>query len=128
MDAAPQRLRVEKGAVHRSRFTLRGRLKLESIPMPKSLEELQSLAKRVRREIIVTIGAAKTGHPGGSLSAVEIVIEPYFDFMHIDPKNPKWPAAPGVAGRVRPDGLQHRGCGKKSDGPQALMRGARGAL
>jgi transketolase len=59
--------------------------------MPKSLEELQSLAKRVRREIIVMIGAAGTGHPGGSLSAVEIVIELYFDFMHIDPKNPKWP-------------------------------------
>jgi transketolase len=59
--------------------------------MPKSLEELQSLAKRVRREIIVMIGAAGSGHPGGSLSAVELVIELYFDFMHIDPKNPKWP-------------------------------------
>jgi transketolase len=59
--------------------------------MPKSLEELQSLAKRIRREIVVMIGAAGTGHPGGSLSAVEIVVELYFDFMHIDPKNPKWP-------------------------------------
>jgi len=59
--------------------------------MPKSLEELQSLAKRIRREIIVMIGAAGSGHPGGSLSAVELVIELYFDFMHIDPKNPKWP-------------------------------------
>ena len=59
--------------------------------MPKSLEELQTLAKRVRREIIVMIGAAGSGHPGGSLSAVELVIELYFDFMHIDPKNPKWP-------------------------------------
>src|ERR1700733_7216104 len=59
--------------------------------MPKSLEELQTLAKRVRREIVVMIGAAGTGHPGGSLSAVEILIELYFDFMHIDPKNPKWP-------------------------------------
>ena len=59
--------------------------------MPKSLEELQTLAKRVRREIIVMIGAAGSGHPGGSLSAVELVIELFFDFMHIDPKNPKWP-------------------------------------
>jgi transketolase len=59
--------------------------------MPKSLEELQSLAKRVRREIIEMTGAAKTGHPGGSLSAVELIIELFFDYMRIDPKNPKWP-------------------------------------
>ena len=59
--------------------------------MPKSIEELQSIAKRIRREIIEMIGAAKSGHPGGSLSAVEIVVELYFDHMRIDPKNPKWP-------------------------------------
>ncbi len=59
--------------------------------MPKSLEELQSLAKLVRREIIEMTGAAGTGHPGGSLSAVELVVELFFDYMHIDPKNPKWP-------------------------------------
>ena len=35
------------------------------------------------------IGAAKSGHPGGSLSAVEILVELYFNHMHIDPKNPK---------------------------------------
>jgi transketolase len=59
--------------------------------MPKSLEELQSTAKRVRREIIEMIGAAGSGHPGGSLSAVELIVELYFDYMRIDPKNPKWP-------------------------------------
>jgi transketolase len=58
--------------------------------MPKSLPELQALAKQVRREIIEMTGAAKTGHPGGSLSAVEILVELYFDYMHIDPKNPSW--------------------------------------
>ncbi len=58
--------------------------------MPKSLSELQALAKQVRREIIEMTGAAKTGHPGGSLSAVEILVELYFDYMHIDPKNPTW--------------------------------------
>ena len=36
------------------------------------------------------IGAAKSGHPGGSLSAVEMVVELFFDYMKIDPKNPKW--------------------------------------
>ena len=59
--------------------------------MPKSLEELQAIAKRVRRDIIEMIGTAGSGHPGGSLSAVEIVVQLYFDFMRIDPKNPKWP-------------------------------------
>jgi transketolase len=59
--------------------------------MPKSLEELQTIAKRVRREIIEMIGDAGSGHPGGSLSAVELIVELYFDYMHIDPKNPKWP-------------------------------------
>ena len=58
--------------------------------MPKSLAELQEIAKRVRREIVEMTGAAKSGHPGGSLSAVEIVVELYFDFMKIDPKNPTW--------------------------------------
>src|SRR5512140_1696063 len=56
--------------------------------MPRTVEELQSIAKRVRREIVEMIGAAKSGHPGGSLSAVEIVVELYFDHMRIDPKNP----------------------------------------
>jgi transketolase len=59
--------------------------------MPKSLEELQVIARRIRREIIEMIGAAKSGHPGGSLSAVELVVELYFDHMRIDPKNPTWP-------------------------------------
>jgi transketolase len=59
--------------------------------MPKSLEELQAIALRVRREIIEMIGAAKSGHPGGSLSAVELIVELYFDYMRIDPRNPTWP-------------------------------------
>jgi transketolase len=58
--------------------------------MPKSLAELQDIAKRVRREIIQMTGAAKSGHPGGSLSAVEILVELYFDFMKIQPGNPTW--------------------------------------
>jgi transketolase len=59
--------------------------------MSKSIPELQEIAKRVRREIIEMIGAAKSGHPGGSLSAVEILVELYFNRMRIDPKNPGWP-------------------------------------
>jgi transketolase len=59
--------------------------------MAKSLEELQEIAKRIRREIVQMIGAAKSGHPGGSLSAVEMVVELFFHHMRIDPQNPKWP-------------------------------------
>ena len=59
--------------------------------MPKSIDELQSIARQIRREIVTMIGAAKSGHPGGSLSAVEILVELYFNHMHIDPKNPTLP-------------------------------------
>src|SRR6516164_4151682 len=58
--------------------------------MAKSIEELGDIAKRVRRDIVTMITAAKSGHPGGSLSAVEILVELYFNTMRIDPTNPKW--------------------------------------
>jgi len=56
----------------------------------KSLEQLQALAKEVRRDIVTMIHAAKSGHPGGSLSAVEILITLYYDVMRHDPQNPGW--------------------------------------
>jgi transketolase len=59
--------------------------------MSRSIEELQVIAKSIRREIVEMTGAAKSGHPGGSLSAVEIVVELFFNHMKIDPRNPKWP-------------------------------------
>ncbi len=61
------------------------------MPEKKSLEELQALAKEIRRNIVKMIGAAKSGHPGGSLSAVEIVVTLYYDVMRHDPQNPSWP-------------------------------------
>jgi transketolase len=56
-----------------------------------NIDELQGIAKRVRREIIEMITTAKSGHPGGSLSAVEIVCTLFFDILNIDPQNPHWP-------------------------------------
>src|SRR6186997_230286 len=53
--------------------------------------ELQAIARRVRRHIVTMITAAKSGHPGGSLSAVELLVTLYFDVMRHDPANPKWP-------------------------------------
>ena len=52
--------------------------------------ELAAITKRMRREVIEMITAAKSGHPGGSLSAAEIVVTLYFDVMQHDPANPKW--------------------------------------
>src|SRR5260370_17495486 len=57
----------------------------------KNVAELQVIAKRGRGEIVEMMGGAKSGHPGGSLSAVEILTTLYFDVMRHDPSNPDWP-------------------------------------
>jgi transketolase len=57
----------------------------------RSVEELRVICTRVRRHIVEMTGAAKSGHPGGSLSAVEIVVTLFFDVMRHDPSNPEWP-------------------------------------
>ena len=50
---------------------------------------LEPKAKIIRRDIVKMIGAAKSGHPGGSLSAVEMLVALYFgETMNHDPKNP----------------------------------------
>ena len=57
----------------------------------QNIDELQRIAKLIRRHIIVMLGEAKSGHPGGSLSAVETVVTLYWDVMRHDPANPAWP-------------------------------------
>ena len=57
----------------------------------QNVKELQAVSKTIRRHIIEMTGAAKSGHPGGSLSAVEIVVALYFDALRHDPSNPNWP-------------------------------------
>jgi transketolase len=56
----------------------------------RTLEELQSISKQVRRHIVEMICAAKSGHPGGSLSAVETLVTLYYDVMNHDPAKPDW--------------------------------------
>lgn len=51
--------------------------------------ELKEIAQNIRIDIIRSIHAAGSGHPGGSLSATDIVTALYFREMNIDPKNPK---------------------------------------
>lgn len=52
-------------------------------------KQLQKTACNVRMGIIESVHAAKSGHPGGSLSIAEILTYLYFKEMNIDPKNPK---------------------------------------
>jgi len=58
---------------------------------PMSVEELKTMAATIRRDIIEMIHTAGSGHPGGSLSATDIVTALYFRVMRIDPQNPDWP-------------------------------------
>ena len=53
--------------------------------------ELQKTANEIRKGIIKATHAAKSGHPGGSLSATEVFTYLYFEEMNIDPKNPTDP-------------------------------------
>lgn len=52
--------------------------------------ELRELAARLRVNILRMIQIAGSGHPGGSLSAIDIVAYLYFRHMRIDPALPKW--------------------------------------
>ena len=54
-----------------------------------TITELKQTAVEVRKGIVTATHAAKSGHPGGSLSATEIFTYLYFEEMNIDPKNPK---------------------------------------
>jgi len=52
--------------------------------------ELKSKASKIRKDIVRMITEAKSGHPGGSLSAVDVVTALYFKVMRHNPKDPKW--------------------------------------
>ena len=55
-----------------------------------STEEMEAIAKKLRRHIITMTGKAGSGHPGGSLSAVEIVTALYFRLLRHKPSDPQW--------------------------------------
>jgi len=57
-----------------------------------SITELDAIARRLRLDSIKMIAAANSGHPGGSLSAADIVTALYFGgVLKHDPKRPDWP-------------------------------------
>lgn len=54
-----------------------------------TITQLKEKAWIIRKDIINMLTEAKSGHPGGSLSAVEIMVYLYFEEMQVDPKDPK---------------------------------------
>lgn len=55
------------------------------------VESLREKAQELRYQILTMIHHVQSGHPGGSLSAADIVTALYFDIMRIDPSRPRWP-------------------------------------
>lgn len=51
---------------------------------------LRGIALELRRDIVEMIGRAGSGHPGGSLSAIDVVTYLYFERMRVDPQRPDW--------------------------------------
>jgi len=56
----------------------------------KTIKELEYTARELRIDAIKMIYKAGSGHPGGSLSAADLVTVLYFHFMKTDPQNPGW--------------------------------------
>lgn len=52
-------------------------------------KQLQTIALKIRNDIIEQVHSAKSGHPGGSLSIADIITYLYFKEMNIDPDNPQ---------------------------------------
>ncbi|MEE9325157.1 MAG: transketolase [Dehalococcoidia bacterium] len=52
---------------------------------------MKNLTQKLRRHIVTMVAQAGSGHPGGSLSMVEIITALYFRVMHHNPSEPHWP-------------------------------------
>jgi transketolase len=55
------------------------------------IKDLQQKAKAIRRHIVEMIAKAGSGHPGGSLSAADLITALFFSVLRHNPKDPKWP-------------------------------------
>ncbi|MBN2935433.1 transketolase [Mogibacterium sp.] len=61
----------------------------EEVVSNRNYDELKETARKIRVDVIRAIHEAGSGHPGGSLSATDILTALYFDTMNINPENPK---------------------------------------
>ena len=59
-------------------------------PTSRNTAALEKLAGQLRQDVIKMVAKAGSGHPGGSLSAMDFITALYFDVMqNIDPQNPR---------------------------------------
>ena len=56
----------------------------------KTISDLKCKAIELKKTLLQMIHEAKSGHPGGSLSAADMITALYFHEMNVDPQNPKW--------------------------------------
>ncbi len=88
---------------------------LGGIHMEKTLDNLKAVAKEVRKDIVTMITQSASGHPGGSLSAVEIITSLYFNEMNVnvenknDPDRDRFVLSKGHAAPVLYSVLAHKG-------------------
>ena len=84
-------------------------------------QELAKVANEVRKGVVTAVHAAKSGHPGGSLGAADIMTYLYFEEMNIDPADPhkadrdrfvlsKGHAAPGLSKSSRRSAILAADC------------------
>jgi transketolase len=57
----------------------------------QSVRELEETARHLRVEILKILNTARSGHTGGSLSAIDVLTVLFFHTMRHDPANPQWP-------------------------------------
>ncbi|MFW5980820.1 MAG: transketolase [Halanaerobiaceae bacterium] len=62
----------------------------EILSQEELIDKLKKEANSIRRDLLTMISNAEKGHPGGSLSATDIVTALYFTVMNIDPDRPEW--------------------------------------
>ena len=62
-----------------------------SRPAPQEIPELKETARHLRKLVIQMLARAGSGHPGGSLSAADLVAALYFRVLNHDPVSPTWP-------------------------------------
>ncbi len=63
----------------------------QAAPAPADLARLRELARRIRKDILVMLHRAGSGHTGGSLSATDILVALFFAKMRHRPAEPRWP-------------------------------------
>lgn len=62
-----------------------------SLTKEERIQKAKNMAKNMRRNILIMTHRAKGGHPGGCLSATDILAVMYTSYIRVDPQNPKWP-------------------------------------